>query len=303
MGRRVPKDPRGKDARPGHTVPRHRDARWASVIVAVFATAAGGLWLWAFIDQQRSLKDTPFLVWGILAVGLGVASGLVFIFGRRSWDTVDALQPISWQPLRRKTVVAAIIASAATALNYGIDPTVGTVRGVGLTILAIAGGAPAVSGMLGIRAAVISSRSHVLPEQVRVYLEFRALSSQLLSGLGTLVALTTFALGASMLAHGGWQGLQSVQVLLAYGGFGSMLVAVGYQIPRSALREQGRVLVSELAPLNALEASTLRQQLEQRDQVERHLGLQSDLLSELQTGIIILSPLLAAATATLIGGG
>ncbi|RYP83257.1 hypothetical protein EKO23_19530 [Nocardioides guangzhouensis] len=294
---------RGGRPQANRTVARHRDTRWSLAVVAGFAMAAGALWLWAFADQHRSLDDTPFVVWGILAVSLGAASGLVFILGRRSWDAISTIQPISWQPLRRRTALAAVVASTATALVFAIDPSIGTLRGVGLTILAIIGSAPALTGMLGIRAALISSQSDALPEQVRAYLELRALSSQLLSALGSLVALTTFALGASMLAHGGWQGLQSVQVLLVYGGFGSTLVAMGYQIPRTSLRQQGRALVNALAPLTAPEANVLRQELEQRDQVERQLGLQSDLLSELQTGIIILSPLLAAATATLLRGG
>jgi len=265
--------------------------------------AAASLWLWAFADQHRSLDDTAFLVWGILAVGLGIASGLVFIVGRRAWDSINALQPLSWAPLRRRTALAALAASVVAALNLVIDPSVGTVRGVALTVLAIVGGAPAVTAMLGIRAASLGSRSHALPDQVSVYLDLRAITSRLLGALGALVALTTFALGASMLAHGGWQGTASVQVLVVYGGFGSTLVAVGYQIPRSSLRNQGRALVTQLAPLTALDAGLLRQELDQRDQVERHLGLQSDLMGELQTGIIILSPLLAAATTTLIGGG
>lgn len=303
VGRLARVHERGGRARAGGTTLRHRDTRWSLAVVAVFAAAAGSLWLWALADQQRSHDDIPFVVWGILATGLGVASGVVFVLGRRSWDTVSSIQQVSWWPLRRRTALAALVASAVAALNYAIDPSAGTLRGIGLTILAIVGGAPAVTGMLGIRAAVSDSRSQVLPERLGGHLELRALSAQLLSALGALVALTTFALGASMLASGGGYGLQSVQVLLVYGGFGSLLVAVGYQIPRASLRRQGRALVTELAPLTAVESDALRRELEQRDQVERLLGLQSNLLSELQTGIVILSPLLAAATATLIGGG
>jgi hypothetical protein len=69
------------------------------------------------------------------------------------------------------------------------------------------------------------------------------------------------------------------------------------------LRREARSLLHELAPLTGLEASTLRQELEEREKVERYLGLHTGLLTELQAGIVILSPLIAAATALLIPSG
>jgi hypothetical protein len=276
-----------------------------AVVVATFGAVAGALWLWAFAEQRRDLTDLPFLVWGIFVVGLGLTSGLVFIYGMASWAAISALQPIDWRPLQIRTGVAAAVASALVGLNFVIDPSMGTVRGFGLTVVAIIGGFPAFAGMLGIRAAVAARRSTEsrTSDRLQVYLELRILASQLLSALGSLVALTTFTLGASMLAYRAWQGLVTVQVLLVYGGFGTVLVAVGYQISRSALRQEARLLTAELAPLAAEDPPTLRQELEERDMVERTLGLQTDLLNELQTGIIILSPLLAAASALLIRGG
>jgi hypothetical protein len=277
----------------------------AALVVGGFGLAAWCLWIWAFVEQQRELDDLAFLVWGILVVALGVTSGVVFVYGLINCASIDAVQRVDWHPLRVRAAGAAAVASALTCFNLVIDPSTGTVRGVALTVLAIIGGMPAATAMLGIRAAIALSGSVTTGTTRRLqgYLELRSLASQLLTALGSLVALTTFALGASIVAHGTWQGLQTAQVILVFGAFGTTLVGLGYQVPRVGLRHEARLLLHELAPLNGPDAAQLRQELEQREKVERYLGLHTGLLTELQAGIVILSPLLAAATALLIPGG
>lgn len=273
--------------------------------MALFGLAAWALWVWAFVERQRAASDVPFILWGVLVVALGLASGLVFVVGRMGRTVIDAVQPVEWRTLQLRTTVAAAVASVLVGLNLVIGVSTGTVRGVALTVLAIIGGAPAVTAMQGIRAAVVGTRAAEATAARRLhgYLDHRLLSSQLLAALGSLVALTTFALGASMLAYGGSHDHVDVQVLLVFGGLGTTLVAAVYQVPRTALRQEARLLVDELAPLVATDATTLRQELDARETVERQLGLQSDLMSELQTGILIVSPLLAAASAVLLRGG
>ena len=100
-----------------------------------------------------------------------------------------------------------------------------------------------------------------------------------------------------------WGGVVTTQIILVYGAFGTTLVAVGYQIPRAALRREAFALLEMIAPLAGTSPSTLRAELEEREKVERHLGLQTGLMTELQAGIVILSPVLAAATTLLIPTG
>ncbi len=261
------------------------------------------MWLWAFVDQGRAVDVGPFLLWGILVTALGIASGLVFDFGIASCGAIDRLQRVEWRRLRIQMVLAASVASLVVAVNLVIDPSVGAVRGICLTIIAIIGGVPAGIALLGVRAAAATGASAERSRRLNTYRELRSRSIQLLNALGTLVALTTFALGASILANAARQGIASIQVILVFGGFGTTLVAAVYQIPRSALREEGTRLAAELSPLAAPDVAGLRQELEERDRVERLLGLQTDLMSDLQSGIVIFSPLLAAATAVLIRGG
>ena len=306
IGRREPTVPAGSRSVPWPISRAASGTRggtaWRASVIAVFAVVAGALWVWAFVEQRRALDDLAFLVWGILVVALGVTSGVVFGVGVIGCASIDAIRRVEWRPLRRRAAAAGALASALTCLNLVIVPSTGTVRGVALTILAILGGIPAAVGMLGIRAAVGGSGVGAVATAGRLQanLELRGLASRLLTALGSLVALTTFALGASILAYGTWQGQETVAVILVFGGFGTALVGLAYQLPRSALRRDARALLLELAPLTGHDAATLRQELEEREKVERYLGLHTGLLTELQAGIVILSPLLAAATALLI---
>lgn len=276
----------------------------AALVVAGFGLAAWGLWIWAFVEQQRGLDDLPFLVWGILVVALGVTSGVVFVYGLVNRASIDDVRRVDWRPVRVRAAGAAVLASALACLNLVIDPSTGTVRGVALTVLAIIGGTPAATAMLGIRGAVALSGSVTTgtTRRLQAYLDLRRLASQLLTALGSLVALTTFALGASIVASATWQGMQAAQVILVFGASGTTLVGLGYHVPRTALRREARWLLHELGPLTGPDAAALRHELEEREKVERYLGLHTGLLTELQAGIVILSPLLAAATALLIPG-
>jgi hypothetical protein len=272
------------------------------ILLVVFAGAAAGLWTWAFLEKRPPLDDYAFLVWGCVVVALGVTSGVVFAFGLDSRAVVDAIQPIDWRPIRLRALAAAAAASAMTCLNLVVDPKAGTARGIGLTVLAIIGGVPAATVLLGIKAAVRITAQSLGADLARVlqsYLDLRILALRLLTALGPLVALTTFALGASNLAQGAWPGLVGVEVIIVFGAFGTSLVGLVYLFPRLALRDQARAMLRELAPLTGREASVLRQELDEREKVERQLGLQSGLMGELQAGIVILSPLLAAAVALL----
>ncbi len=291
------------DGEPGPAVQGYTGFRRAGAVVVGFGAVAMVLWLWAYLEQQRTPSDIPFLVWGILVGSLGLASGMVFVYGGSACSAIGALHPVDWRPLSIRTWLAvAITAAAFLGLFLTIEFTPGTIRGWGLTVLAIVGAAPAVTGMQGIRAASASSYRNQLPQRVHIHRQLRGISGHLLSALGSLVALTTFALGAAMLAQWSAVGLEPVLVLLTYGAGGTTLVAIAYQIPRSMLRAEARAIVTDLAPLTAIEASVLRQALEDRDNMERYMGLQTNLLAELQTGILILSPLLAAATTLLLRG-
>jgi hypothetical protein len=91
-----------------------------------------------------------------------------------------------------------------------------------------------------------------------------------------------------------------VEVVIAYGAFGTTLVGLVYALPNHALRDEARALVRELTPLAGKDAAVLRKELDERETLERQLGLTASLMGDLQTGVVLLGPLLAASIALVL---
>ncbi len=171
-----------------------------------------------------------------------------------------------------------------------------------MTVWAVAGSAPAVVALSGIRSLVraLPLVSDLGP-RADEYLRLRELTLGLLPPLGALVALSTFALGAAgQLSPAPGAAPVIAGVVLASGAIRTLLVGSVFAIPRHALRAEGRVLSRTLASVSGFDPDTVRVELAQRQTVESQLGLNTTLLGDLQSGLFILGPLLAAATTLLV---
>src|SRR5215211_6245752 len=137
--------------------------------------------------------------------------------------------------------------------------------------------------MEGIRHAANSKLvSGTRGKQVVVLVGLRQLLQRLLAAVGSLVALSTLAIGASStleqsLAAGSGQSAAATlppQFVLVFGGAGSLLVAVFYVPAAGALERRGQSLSAELFPLNeANEASAILSLAENRNKLEQLLGV------------------------------
>ena len=237
-------------------------------------------------------------------LALGLTSGVVFEFGLRQRFAVNELQDLAWGPVVRLTVWVACSAAVLTGFQFFFEQSWAMVRGVTLTVLAIAGGTPAFAALIGVKRAVLITGALGPAEKaqrLRAYLELRSLSLRLLTSLGSLVALTTFALGASKLAQQpDTESVLPVAVVVAFGAVGTTMVGLVYAPPNLALRDEARSLVRALAPLAGKDSAALREELDQREKLERHLGLSISFMGDLQAGIVVLGPLLAASIALLL---
>jgi hypothetical protein len=174
----------------------------------------------------------------------------------------------------------------------------------------ILGGVPAAGAIEGIRHAANSKLvSGTKGKQVVVLVGLRQLLQRLLAAVGSLVALSTLAIGASStleqsLAAGSGQSAAATlppQFVLVFGGAGSLLVAVFYVPAAGALERRGQSLSAELFPLNeANEASAILSLAENRNKLEQLLGVGHGAFADLQTGLAILGPLLASAAAVFL---
>ena len=180
----------------------------------------------------------------------------------------------------------------------------------GLVIITVLGGAPAVGGMYGIRLATNATLAlNPKGAQVVVLIALRQLLQRLLAAVGSLVALSTLALGAGLAMRrqlppgvrvGGITGLPP-EAVVVFGAVGSTLVALVYGPVAAALRRRGEDLCDQLFPLGeASQPADILDQAENRQKLAQLLGTDRGLVAELQSSLAILGPLLASAAATFL---
>lgn len=149
------------------------------------------------------LQNAPLWpVWASLAVALTTTAGAIFPYGLERWAE---LAELSKQPgVRVRDTAGRVAAIAAvtllvTALGsvrlFGLAWSTG--RPLALLTVTILGGVPAVAVMEGVRrTAGIESAGAAKGEQVAVLVSLRRLLQRLLAAVGSLVALSTLATGA-----------------------------------------------------------------------------------------------------------
>jgi hypothetical protein len=256
-------------------------------------------------------------VWASLAIALTSTAGAVFGYGLARWADLSALRPVRVRDVA--VPVAGLLAVAVLAGLAGLALTVtahraGTgwqaFRGWALVSVALLGAVPAVAVMYGIRhVAGAGPGAGTRGEQAGALIALRRLLQRLLAAVGSLVALSTLALGAAFAlqqnlpagsAHS--QAAQlAPQTVLIFGGVGSALVAVAYAPASAALTTWAQRLCDELFPLHeADKAAVILNQAEDRSKLEQLLGVDRSILADLQTGLAILGPLIASAAAAFL---
>ena len=256
-------------------------------------------------------------VWASLAVALTSTAGAVFGYGLARWTELATLRPIRLPDvivpvagLATVAVLAGLTGVALTVTAHRAGTGWAAIRGWALTSVAVLGAVPAVAAMFGIRYA---ARSGQVPgmrgEQADTLMALRRLLQRLLAAVGSLVALSTLALGAALAlqqslpagsAHGTAAPL-APQTVLIFGGAGSALVALAYGPASTALKTQAQRLCDELFPLHqADEAAAILNQAEDRNKLEQLLGVDRSVVADLQTGLAILGPLIASAAAAFL---
>ena len=144
-------------------------------------------------------------VWASLAVALTSTAGLVFGYGLARWADLSALCPVRVRDVA--VPVAGLLAVAVLAGLTGLALTLtahraGTgwqaFRGWALVAVALLGAVPAVAVMYGIRrVAGGGPAASTRGEQAGALMALRRLLQRLLAAVGSLVALSTLALGAA----------------------------------------------------------------------------------------------------------
>lgn len=283
--------------------------------VARFAPVALGLAFGLYYVLTSPYRDAPlWVVWASFVVALTTTAGAVFPYGLDRWAELAKL-------LQGHTVrVRDVAARVATIVTVSLLVVVGstripgaahtTWRGVALITVPLLGGVPAAGVMEGIRhAADNASLSDTGGEEAAALIRLRQLLQRLLTAVGAVVALWTLANGAgvalarSLPAGSGHGGVTQVfpQFVVVLGAGASLVVALFYVPAATALQRRGQGLCDELFPLDdAKQASAILSLVEDRHKLEQLLGVDRGVIADLQTGLVILGPLLASAAAAFL---
>jgi hypothetical protein len=228
---------------------------------------------------------------------LTVSAGAIFSYGLSFWRSLP-------QTGRPRIIVAGVAAVAALASSanviYGMTASAGW-RAPVLAVSALIGGAPAAAAMSGVRRIAKDVRNSPLPgEQVARLIELRATARRLLAPLGALVALATAGLGAKFQF-----GIKPVAVpageILVFGALGTLLVALFYVPTVAEINRRSTRLCDELFDLRtAADHQAILDLADQRTRLANILGLDRDTFQDLQTGLIVLGPLIASASSILL---
>ena len=170
---------------------------------------------------------------------------------------------------------------------------------IGSLLVAFAGlgAGPVVAGFGAVREQA-RALAGTAGEQAETVLALRRSLAGLLNALGLLVALATLALGAALQLS---NRSESTQVVVLGAGL-SVLVALGYAPAAGALHEGARSLCRTAVPLGDVSFADLSARIEDRHRLELALGVDRGLLADLQSGVIILAPLLASGAAAFLPG-
>jgi hypothetical protein len=238
---------------------------------------------------------------------------VVFSYGLARWADLSAVRTVRCRdvavPVTGLLAVAVLTVLAGLALAVTAHRTGtawSTFRGWALVSIALIGATPAVAAMFGVRRVAGSPTTGTRGEQAGELIALRRLLQRLLTAVGSLVALSTLALGTAFalqqslpadLAHRPL----APQTVFIFGGAGSALVAVAYWPASSFLKARAQRLCDELFPLHdAGDAAAILGQAEGRSKLERLLGADHSVGTDWQAALAVLGPILASAVAAFL---
>jgi hypothetical protein len=276
--------------------------------LARFATMGLGVTFGLYFVLTSPFQHDPlWLVWAPLVIAFTSSAGAVFLYGITRWTelTRSAETHVSIRDAAiRVTPIGIVIIFVLAWSPWLPAPMHFTLRFATLIAIPLLGGITAAGAMEGIRqVATRQSADRTRGGQAALVISLRQLLQRLLAALGSLVALSTLALGPSVnllrkLAENPHFRVHQLppQFVLVFGGLGSLLVAFYYAPAATAVQRCGQELCNDLFPLaGADDAATILTVAGDRHKLEQLLAVDRGVAADLQTGLVILGPFLASA--------
>ena len=272
---------------------------WVNGVARVTYVLVGVVYGLGVVGLSSLRGSDAWPIWAALAVSLTGVSGAVFGYGlARLEEIADARHPVrprwsyigrSYGPVIGMAVVAWVVADQT---RQGVALiTVASWAGPLLVVFAGLTAVPVVAGLSEIfeRARMVDGDSP--GQRAESVLELRRLSTGLLAALGSQVTLATLALGAAQPSPSD----QQSAIVLIFGAAWSAVIAIAYTPASVAVRAAARQICREAVPLDQVAQQDLPARADERRKLGEALGAEHSPIADLQSGILVVSPLLAGA--------
>lgn len=284
----------------------------APMLAKAIPIAGGACCGLAIVATVGYREESLWQVWAALAVALTTAAGGVFVYGLHRWNEL----PREGRGVRDAALpLTVLLGGAILAVAYPFlqEDTSGW-RGPALVGVALVGAIPVATTMHAVGRNVHEELTNAPTNGARTarLIELgRLLRRRLLPAVGSLVALSTLALGAAVKLHNN-RALDAAastlepiptEVTLVFGGMGSLLVALLYVPAASAISHEGETLRDALFSLrDEDEGPRLSELAEKRRRLEELLEINRDVFADLQTGAVVMGPVISGAVGGFLPG-
>ncbi|MEE6262718.1 hypothetical protein [Plantactinospora sonchi] len=276
-------------------------AGWPRVVrtLMMMAGAATALGV-AYTNPDRHLSQyhSKWLLWASVAGVLGALSGSTIGSGVARWHDLQQIQRV---PVRRvvPSVVAflALVAGAVVATHAILGSGL-TWRSLAFVSFVVLGALPAGATLAGLRVVSMRGLTGTPGEQLAALMRLRRILVRVLQMMGSLLLMMVLV-GATAV---GWGSSERIPQSTAFviGAAGSILIALMHIPTATLLRRRCQVYVDEFSDLAHVAKADLITAAEDRIKLEEILGVNRTSVSELQSGLVILGPLLATTIAAVI---
>lgn len=244
-------------------------------------------------DQQK------WLIFALIATLLGVAAGESFGFGMSRWAEVKEFHVIKrwrvWLSVLIVLLIAAGLVAATPYIFHGARNL--TKNGISLSALAIIGGLPIALTLAAIKQVVADPLRGSAGQQLDALLRLRRMAARMLSQLGLLVLLV---MGVNAAAYDWGTNQQDPNVVIYSGVVASFVVGMMFVPTASTLRKRGAIYVERYFPLGNVPTGQLIIAADDRQKLEKMLGLDQTTFGELKAGFVVLTPVVVGLVASLL---
>jgi len=249
--------------------------------------------------KASETENNKWLIFVLVAGLLGAAAGEAFGFGLNRWKEVKRYHRIRlWRVWLSISVMLLLAAGLITSARYVFGETENlTWRGVALAALAIGGGLSSAATLAAIRQVTADPLPGSPGQQLNAILRLRQMSSRMLSQLGVLILLI-IAVNVAGASWGRFK--QDPNVGIFSGVVASFVIATIYVPTASALRRRGSIFVEQNFSLADVSTAELVGKAEERQKLEKMLGLDQTTFGELKAGFVVLTPIVVAFLASFL---